>query len=319
MARRPRNTESAPAEGTTDPTNEENPVTDTAVETPVEASDTPAVPEQTEAPAAESAPVDLTAFTTAVEAAVEARDTSTGDVPADQLAPVQAAYRDLDGLKAKNAARALIAERMKAAMNNLDITSARAFMVLTEGLSAAGSKSSADKPPADPKQAFTERYQAILLAAELVAAEAPEGVTVTEITVPDGALASAQALAAYNANEAEDKGDAPESSPVVRAALKLASGKASGARKAGVGTGSNGGVRRDIGEHIKSAFADVDAGTFLTVAEIRAHKSAEYGDEPPSAGAISARLFPSSGKSTVEGVEPGTNDKGTRGATKLAS
>ena len=78
------------------------------------------------------------------------------------------------------------------------------------------------------------------------------------------------------------------------------------------------GERRDIGQHIVEAFADVESGTFLTVAEIRKHDSSQYTSEnPASAGAISARLFPKSGKCTVEGIEPGTNEKGNRGARKL--
>lgn len=279
--------------------------------------DTP-TPEGTDAAPA-AVEVDLTEFSAKVAEAVEARDTSTGDVPVEQVGPVQAAYRALDGLKAKNAAKAHIAEAMKTAMNALDITSARAYMVLTESLASAGSGTKQEKAPADPKVAFTERYQSLLLALEVVGNEVPEGVTLDEITVSDEQRTQLQTLLAYNANEAEDKGDAPEVSPVVRSAVKVASGKASGGRKAGVGTGSNGGVRRDIAAHIQSAFAGVDAGTFLTVAEIRTHQSEEYGTESPSAGAISARLFPASGKSTVAGVEPGTNDKGVRGATKVAA
>jgi len=322
MARRgPKNNDQAtPA---TDPTTEENTVTtatEAPAETPTEApAADPATEAPAEAPAEAAAPVDLTAFLAAVDAAVAQRDESTGELPVAAFEPVTAEYRKLDGLKAKNAAKATVAERMKDAMNALDMPTARAHMLInTNALVAQSAKGGGEKPPADPKVAFTERLQAILLAYRLVASEAPEGVDVATIQAGDDLVTQAQALAAYNANEAEDKGEAPESSAVVRAALKLATGKATGGRKAGVGTGSNGGVRRDIGAHIESAFADVEAGTFLTVAEIRVHKSAEYGDEPPSAGAISARLFPASGNSTVKGVTPGTNDKGTRGATKLA-
>jgi hypothetical protein len=75
-------------------------------------------------------------------------------------------------------------------------------------------------------------------------------------------------------------------------------------------------ARRDIGAHIVSAFEGLAEGTFLTVGEIRAHRSHEYGDEFPSAGAISARLFPSNGRCTVPGVEPGENERGVRGARR---
>jgi hypothetical protein len=78
------------------------------------------------------------------------------------------------------------------------------------------------------------------------------------------------------------------------------------------------GSRRDIGAHIASAFDGLPEGAFLTVAQIRSHRSAEYGDEFPSAGAISARLFPPTGRCTVPGVEPGENERGVRGARRVS-
>ncbi|MFC8616587.1 DUF262 domain-containing protein [Micromonospora purpureochromogenes] len=74
--------------------------------------------------------------------------------------------------------------------------------------------------------------------------------------------------------------------------------------------------RRDIGAHIISAFTSLAPGVFLTINQIRNHRSDEYGDEFPSAGAISARLFPLTGRCTVPGVEPGVNERGVRGARK---
>ncbi|WP_431974787.1 DUF262 domain-containing protein [Micromonospora haikouensis] len=74
--------------------------------------------------------------------------------------------------------------------------------------------------------------------------------------------------------------------------------------------------RRDIAAHIVSALSSQAAHTFLTINEIRNHRSAEYGDEFPSAGAISARLFPATGNCTVPGVVPGVNERGVRGARR---
>lgn len=74
--------------------------------------------------------------------------------------------------------------------------------------------------------------------------------------------------------------------------------------------------RRDIGAHIVNAFANKPPGTFLTINQIRTTSSPEYGDELPSAGAISARLFPSSGATTVPGVTAETRD-GRKGARRL--
>ena len=118
-------------------------------------------------------------------------------------------------------------------------------------------------------------------------------------------------------NTAEDKGDEPEVNPLVKAAVKLSQGKA--AKVGGKSGGSTySGERRDIAAHITEAFADQEVGTFLTVAEIRKFRSNEYGDSPPSAGAISARLFPGGdgSKNTVKGTESDTNEKGIKGARK---
>lgn len=71
--------------------------------------------------------------------------------------------------------------------------------------------------------------------------------------------------------------------------------------------------RRDIGRHIEHVFSTVEPGTFLTIAEIRRRPSPEYADTAPSSGAISARLFPASGRTTVAGVVPETRN-GVRGA-----
>lgn len=76
-----------------------------------------------------------------------------------------------------------------------------------------------------------------------------------------------------------------------------------------------GSAQRDI----VSAFEALPEAAFLTVREIRAHRSDDDVDEFPSAGAISARLFPSSGRCTVTGVEPGENERGVRGARRRSA
>jgi hypothetical protein len=132
-------------------------------------------------------------------------------------------------------------------------------------------------------------------------------------------IAASQATVAQrDTSEGEDQPEAPKVPAEVVAAFKFARG----AKRRGVGTGNgdrtpHDGPRRDLGKHIAEAFADVESGTFLSVAEIRKFKSSEYEDEPPSAGAISARLFPAKGECTVEGITPGTGgEKGTKGAYK---
>lgn len=276
-------------------------------------------PEATEAPKAEEVVIDLTAFKSAVEAAVAGRDESTGEVSDELVSPVQSAYRDLDGQKAKNQAKGHLNDSMRSAMNEMDISSARAYMVLSDSLTVAAPKT--EKAPADPTEAFVQRVATLSLAYSLAVGTVPDGVDSAAATEQiEKALADAQGhLDTYRTwfeGDSETRGDEPEVPSIVKSAFKVAAGKAAGVRKSGGSTYT--GERRDIGEHIKQAFADQATGSFLTVAEIRNHKSTEYGDNPPSAGAISARLFPASGKCTVEGVEPGTNESGNRGARKVA-
>ena len=77
------------------------------------------------------------------------------------------------------------------------------------------------------------------------------------------------------------------------------------------------GGRRDIAKHIGEAFEQLPAGSFLTISQIRAHRSLEYGGSTPSAGAISFRLFPPNGQVTLTGVAPAERD-GVRGGIKTA-
>lgn len=284
----------------------------------------------TAAPAAEAPKendVDLTAFEAAVNAAIsdtESRDVATGDLPATLIEPVNAEYRKLDGLKARNKAKARLGALMKEAMNETQFPVARSYMLLTENLSAGstgGTKS--ERTPADPTEAFVQRMVGLQLAVGLAKSNVPEGVSEDWTTKANELYGASEAKAIeylqWANSDAEDRGEEPEVSAVVRSAVKLAQGKSAkvgGSVRSGGGSGD--GVRRDIGKHIESAFAGVEPGTFLTVAEIKKHVSEEYGDNPPSAGAISARLFPASGKEcSVPGIKAGQNDQSRKGATKL--
>jgi hypothetical protein len=278
--------------------------------------------EATEAPAKAEVTFDLTEFQTAATEAVEASDKSTGTVPEDALGKARSAFQALPSVSAKNAAKKLLNEGMRKAMEADDIASARAYVALQDGVTVKPPKADKEpKAPADPTEGFVSKVAAISLAYNLATTSVPEGVaedwaTKVQEQVAAG-LAEVTALNAHEANEAEDKGEAPELGYVARTAVRVASGKAPGAKSGGSHT-PFAGTRRDVGAHILSAFDGAEVGTFLTVAEIRSHKSAEYGDDAPSAGAISARLFPTSGKTTVVGIEPGQNDKGVRGALKVA-
>lgn len=270
----------------------------------------------------QEATFDLEPFQTAVTTAVEERDDSTGEVPATAIAEVNKVYRDLDGIKPKNAAKDWVEDQMKAAITELNVQLARAYSMVRDNLSA-GKGTNKHREPADPKLAYVNRLASFQLAAGILENKTPEGVTYAEANEQATELATslAEQVASYGdwlaleVPEGEEKPDAPEVSPIVRAAFKLSTGKASGGGRVSGGSG----VRRDIGKHIAAAFADVEPGGFLSVAEIAKHKSEEYGDDTPSQGAVSARLFPSSGKCSVEGIEPVPAANGKpRGARKAA-
>lgn len=319
MARRDRNPE-APADEAATPT-EEATVTDTATEAPAAAETPTETP--TEAPASnksqKAADVDLTAFNGAVETAITQRDESTGDLAVEAIAPVVTEYRKIEGIAGKNKAKNALGELMKEAMNALDISLARSYMVIQENLSA-GATPKSERTPTDPTEAHVQRVVGLDLARALLVT--PEGVSDDAAERAEKLYGEVYPLAesylAWSSNEDEaTRGDEPDVPSFVKNAVKLALGKAAKVGGSRVGGGSSSGERHDIGEHIRQAFEGQASGTFLTVAEIRNFKSSEYGDNPPSAGAISARLFPHSGKCTLDFVKPGQAEDGRRGATKV--
>lgn len=301
MARRSSTTEATSTDEGTAPEVTEEPTTEAAPE----------------APAKEDKPVDLAPFQAAAEEALGQADPSTGDLPKDAIDSVNKVYREIDGVKGKNQARAWLDDQMKAAIMGKDILRARTFVSLKDGLSA-GSGSTGPKAPADPTQAFTQKVVALRLATDLVIGNVPEGVTEDWTTKADELYASlADDVAAYSAYVSSDDEDAeaPEVSPVVRQAFKLASGRGS----AGGSGRVSGGPRRDIEKHLIQVFADLEVGSFLTVNEIAKQASTEYGDDRPSAGAVSARLFPKGRDAYEANGLKATNEEGkVRGATKVA-
>lgn len=275
--------------------------------------------QETKAPKKADKPIDLGAFQEAAQAAVAEADSTTGEIAVAFVEPVVTQYRALDGLKAKNAAKNWLLEQMKSQMNAGSIQGARSYLQLNESM-VAGGGSHAPKTPADPTEAYVQAEATLRLAGELH--EPTEGVAEDHeervVSAVESAREQATAYLAWLKSDAEDKGDEPETNAVAKNAVKLALGKSAKAGgRAGTGTPFTG-ERRDVGKHILNAFEGVESGTFLTVAQIRATKSEEYGDALPSAGAISARLFPQGDgtKCTVEGITPGQNEKGNKGATK---
>jgi hypothetical protein len=315
MARRTTKQAEAESSTTTTEAPEEAAVTTTeneAAEQPTEEATS------TEAPT-ENKEVDLSTFQAAAKEAVENSDESTGQISVEGMAKVVEQYRLIDGIKGKNKAKAWLNAQMKESMNEDSIQRARAYLQLHDGMSA-GAKSATEKVPADPTEAFVQRTTVLKLANSLLLPG--DGVTDDWADKANALFEQLKPLAdeyfAWSKDTSEDKGEEPEVNPLVKAAVKLSQGKAAkvGGGKSGGSTYS--GERRDIAAHITEAFADQEVGTFLTVAEIRKFRSNEYGDSPPSAGAISARLFPGGDgeKNTVKGTRSDTNEKGIKGAVK---
>ncbi len=339
MARRtgkaqPTETPATEADSTTTDTNVQEDIVSTDTNTQPEADESVVggpVPTEDETPTTDAKPeaeFDLSDFEAAAEAAVAEADTTTGDVPEAEVSKVNAEYRKVAGLKGKNAARSFLNAKMKGAMDESDIVSARAWMNLGENLSAGssgGGSSSTPRQPVDPTDAYVDRLVTLKLAVNLV--PEPEGLAEDWSDKANAKFAEVEAgakeMLAWLQSDAEDKGDEPEVSATAKAAAKLAIGRSAKAGSAvrASGTSTFTGERRNILTHIAEAFAEQESGAFLKISEIRGFKSSEYGDDHPSAGAISARLFPKNGKvseavATTAGVKPDEVD-GSKGARKL--
>lgn len=255
--------------------------------------------------------IDLTGFEAAVESAKANADETTGTVPEADVAKVREVYQALPGIKPKNAAKAYLSDALGEAVKSGDLVAARVIMTLTEEAAVAG-KTSAPAKVIDPSEAFRTKVATLTLAGFLAVQDRPEGVSEDVVTEAQ-TLASdlfAEALAVYQGTEG-----AESESPIVKAAIKAAQSKV---RKSGQGRVSSTGERRDLGAHIIEAFEAAEVGDFLSVADIRKFESTVYGTDHPSAGAITNRLEPKSGKpTTIEGIEVGRVD-GKLGATKVA-
>jgi len=314
---------------------DENTVT---TEAPAENTVTTEAPAEGEAPAEEEGErdssgdtehtdgevqVSLEPFEQAAQAAVAQRDTNTGELPDGALEPVLEQYRALGSTKDRNRAKNYLKDQMKVAMEALDLSLARSFYTLSESMTTSvASKVGTERKPADPLAVWRHNLLTSLIAyGELAGSGKPEDASVEEVQQIASATETIEEINSYRTwldDENEDKGEAPKVRPEVVHAFRIVRGN----KRRGVGTGGgdrspHDGPRRDLGKHIAEAFASVDSGTFLSVADIRKFSSEEYGDEQPSAGAISARLFPAKGSCTIEGITPGTGgEKGTKGAYK---
>lgn len=302
---------------TTTEAEKEAPVTSTVTETP---DTTEATDSTTEATATEATPeFDLTAFKAAVDAALAERDSATGTLAEAPIESVKAAYRDLDGAKAKNAAKKHLTDFLQNAIDEMDIVLGKATMILSKAVQNAGSASKGAPPtPTDPTEAFVQRLTVLNLAYNLVATDVPEGVDeeAARAKVTEAVEANDEAARTYLewASKPEaDRGDEPEVSALVKKAVKVAMGKGVGSVKAG-GTAHEG-PRGNVARHIQLAFADQPLDTFMKVSEIAKAKTEEYPNGNASPGAVSSRLKSST---AIEGIEAGENADKRFGAYKRA-
>lgn len=321
MARRT-SKQAEPSSTDTTPTEAPEEATVTTTENEAAEQPTEEVVPESEPTTDESAekPLDLSAFQAVSKDAVDNSDESTGTIDLEHLGKVVEQYREIDGIKGKNKAKAWLNSMMKESMNDDSIQRARAYLQLHDSMSA-GAKSATEKVPADPTEAYVQRTVVLKLADNLL--KPGDGVAEDWAdkanALFDELKPKADEYLEWFTSTDENKGDEPEVNGLVKAAVKLSQGKSAkvGGKSSNVSTYS--GERRDIAAHITEAFAEQEVGTFLTVAEIRKFRSTEYGDAEPSAGAISARLFPGGDgeKNTVKGTKSGTNEKGIKGAEKI--
>lgn len=291
---------------------------------PKSQDETVETPEPTEAPAQENTEsttestedtIDLTAFEAAVKTAIDNRDQSNGDLRSEDQEAVVAEYRKLDGQKPRNAAKRHLEDGMRTAIRAKDVVLANGYVELKDALSAAAPRK--DRPAANPTDSYVQTAFALRLAANLQAASQPEGVAENwQEQLDEFTKAHAEEVEAYRQYvEGGEEGDEPEVHAAVREAFKRAS------KRVGKGGGKRanaGGPRRNVKNHIREVFAGVEVGTTLTVNQISKADSKEYGEDHPSAGAVTQALFPKGDKPHgIEGIE--TSDDKPRGATKVAA
>ena len=263
------------------------------------------------------------------------RDYQTGTLPVAVVQPVKDAYLALPGAKGKTLGRAYLTEKMQEAMvsgatsgDNAHFLAARSYMQLGEDIKDAKAPKSDGlaKPKVDPTQAHAERVAVLMIAPNLVAVpdEVDENWVAKVEEIVTSLEADTKAYRAWLINTAEDKGDAPEVSPIVVAAGKVAVGRAVGTKRASSGgtrpSTAGSGHTGNIGEHIREAINKVEVGKFMSIAEIVNVETSQYGKDgapKPSPGAIAARLFPKGDAANCnldfvrpEGREQGHDKKG---------
>ena len=198
-----------------------------------------------------------------------------------------AAYTDATpGEKSK--IRNAVQSAMMAAVRAMDLELATAWTNVSDALVAARTV----RTEIDFNVVIAGRVRALRLAASMIE---------SGHTVPDGIDRDMIDLDAVRTMIESADADTPE---IKSAAEKIAGTKITRST-----------VRGSIEDHLETAFADLDSGTELTVAQIRTRSGAA------SDGAIAARVWPRGGKEstldfTAMGIEP-CMINGVRGLRKI--
>lgn len=260
--------------------------------------------------------VDLTAFEAAVAEVLP--NVANDDV---DYGPVKSAFTDL-GRKGKAQARTLIQDRMRQAIGDNDLQTAQAYLqVQNSGLEVVrATKEREPKAPVDPTADYVTRLATAQLAYQAALGSAPEGVAADAAdqatTIVGEKMAQLESLISARQSGSEEPAEVDD---MVKRAVRFAlAGSGSSKRSSGGDGTSYNGPRRSVGNHIREAIEGMASGEFLSVAGIAGFKSGEYGDDRPSAGAISSALKSAQKSGNgFEGVTVGEGGpKGTLGITK---
>lgn len=255
------------------------------------------------------------------------RDPGTGVLSDALKTEIKQKYIDLPAGQGKDSARQQVKEWVKSLIEASIVTLAgeRArtfFLVQSECLNAKGAGAgtgSAVVKQVDPVEEYVNEVVALYIAPYLL--PKPEG-TPDDVTAKVNARAEElfKHIAPYSQwlyGDPEQRGDEPEVPDEVRRAGRIATGKATRAastrKRAASGSGeattstpraSYNGPRRDVAKHVAEYFAGQPSGYVALMGEIAKFQSTEYGDDRPSSGAVTARIWPTSGNaSTISGVE----------------
>lgn len=300
----------------TEVSTEQNPVAEAAAATEVVSTENAGEQGSVEAQAptpekAKAEPVDLTKFTETLNSAVASVGADGSPTP-EAIAAVQTGYGELDGSKAKAAARKLVQAEMKKAVQAKEMPRALAITILeenmTKGAKAKTPKAKAEAKPVDPTEAYVASRLTLTLGLGLL--PKPEGLAddvEEQVTTQYGELyPQTEAYLAWLSGDKDSRGDEPEASDVVKNAAKLALGKKTKSAGRSSGGGSTyTGPRRNVNEHISEVFSSQASGTALKIGEVAKVKTSIYPEGDASPGAITSRA--DSGK-LPEGISADKRD-----------